>query len=296
MADLDQQAAPAFLTVKELAALLRIKERKVYDLAATGAVPCSRVTGKLLFPRPAVEAWVSGASTGPAVAPARSPVFLGSHDPLLDWALRESLSGFATLLDGSLDGLERFLGGEGVATGLHLFDAESQAWNVPEVRARCGGRDVVLVAWAVRQRGLVVRAEDADRIGGIAHLAGCRVVPRQAESGAQTFLAQALDAAGLSPEAVTWTPPARSEADAVLAVAQGAADAAFGLKALAQPYGLAFVPVTGERFDLLVDRRTWFEPPMQRLMAFARTPAFRARAAALAGYDVRHLGEVRWNA
>jgi len=31
--------------------LLRITERKVYDLAATGKVPCSRAMGKLLFPR-----------------------------------------------------------------------------------------------------------------------------------------------------------------------------------------------------------------------------------------------------
>ena len=38
-----------YLTVRELAALLRLKERKIYDLAASGKVPCSRATGKLLF-------------------------------------------------------------------------------------------------------------------------------------------------------------------------------------------------------------------------------------------------------
>ena len=40
---------PAFLTTKEVAALLRIKERKVYELVAAHAIPVSRVTGKLLF-------------------------------------------------------------------------------------------------------------------------------------------------------------------------------------------------------------------------------------------------------
>ena len=44
-------AAPEFLTTREVAALLRVKERKVYDLAAAGDIPCRRVTGKLLFPK-----------------------------------------------------------------------------------------------------------------------------------------------------------------------------------------------------------------------------------------------------
>ncbi|HIC80349.1 MAG TPA: DNA-binding protein, partial [Kiloniellaceae bacterium] len=45
------EASPAFLTTKEVAELLRVKERKVYDLSAEGEIPCRRVTGKLLFPR-----------------------------------------------------------------------------------------------------------------------------------------------------------------------------------------------------------------------------------------------------
>ena len=47
-----------YLTTRELAELLRIKERKVYDLAASGKVPCSRATGRLLFPRAEIEAWI----------------------------------------------------------------------------------------------------------------------------------------------------------------------------------------------------------------------------------------------
>ena len=98
-----------YLTTKELADLLRIKERKVYDLAASGDVPCSKAMGKLLFPRKDVEAWLAGSSTGPSAQklPDRPSVFLGSHDPLLDWALRESRSGIATFFDGSVDGLSR---------------------------------------------------------------------------------------------------------------------------------------------------------------------------------------------
>ena len=74
-----------FLTTRELAELLHIKERKVYDLAASGKVPCSRATGKLLFPRRAIEDWMAANSSGgtPARHNRQSRVVLGSQDPLL---------------------------------------------------------------------------------------------------------------------------------------------------------------------------------------------------------------------
>ena len=65
---------PEYLTTREVADLIRLKERKVYDLVATGAIPCVRVTGKLLFPRSLIEAWLArhaeyGGGAGDAAAP-----------------------------------------------------------------------------------------------------------------------------------------------------------------------------------------------------------------------------------
>ena len=77
---------------------------------------------------------------------------------------------------------------------------------------------------------------------------------------------------------------------------EGRADASFGLQSLAAQYRLGFVPVIEERFDLAVDRRAWFEPPMQTFVDFCRSPAFRERAEAFAGYDVSGFGTVWFNA
>ena len=289
-----ETAQAEFLTVHELAELLRIKERKVYDLAASGEVPVARVTGKLLFPAAEVREWIARGSSGGTAAEAapRPPILLGSHDPLLDWAVRASRCGLATLLGGSLDGLARFGRGEGMATGLHLFDPESGGWNVPAVR---GTEGAVLVQWAVRRRGIVLRPEDAGAVRGLGDLAGRRVAPRQPEAGAQTLFEHLLDGAGVETGALHYAPAAQSEGDAVLAVAEGEADAAFGLEACARPYGLSFVPLVEERFDLLIDRRAFFEAPIQRLMAFCRSPEFRDHAGARAGYDASANGEVVWN-
>lgn len=294
---LEYGVMPEYLTTKELADLLRIKERKVYDLAASGAVPCSKATGKLLFPRKAIEDWLASRSSGPEAAEAAPlpNILLGSHDPLLDWALRESRCGLATYLDGSIDGLRRFERREGLAAGLHLYDAENDAWNRAAVVEHCGGRPVVLVEWARRQRGLIVSSEIEGRVRALADVKGRRFAPRQPEAGAQqTFLAL-LAREGLTADDVEPAPPVRSEADAALSVLEGKADAAFGLEAFAEQYRLPFVPVIEERYDLLVDRRSWFEPPMQTFLGFCRGDAFRARAAELAGYDVSDFGRVHFN-
>jgi len=297
MGEVLERSTPEYLTVRELADLLRIKERKVYNLAASGEVPCSRATGKLLFPERDVRAWIARSSTGavPQAAPDRPAVFLGSHDPLLDWALRQSRCGLATFFDGSLDGISRFRACEGVAAGIHIRDRESGDWNIPKVASMFTGQAAVLVGWAARRRGLVVRPGEERRIRGFADLAGRQIAPRQPESGTDPLFHDLLSEAGVDAGCIAFTDVARSEQDAVLTVSQGAADAAFGLEALARQFGLGFVPVIEERFDLLVDRRGWFEPPMQRFLAFCRDAPFRARAAAFAGYDISGLGAVRWN-
>ncbi|HEX6016033.1 MAG TPA: helix-turn-helix domain-containing protein, partial [Geminicoccaceae bacterium] len=101
-----------YLTVPEVAELLRLKERRVYALARAGALPSRRVTGRLLFSRAEIERRLGGrgarAPAQAAAAAAPEPAILvGSHDPLLEWALRESGSGIASFFDGSLDGLDR---------------------------------------------------------------------------------------------------------------------------------------------------------------------------------------------
>ena len=88
----------------------------------------------------------------------------------------------------------------------------------------------------------------------------------------------------------------QSENDAALAVRQGRVDVVLGAQSAAQSFGLGFVPVLRERVDLLVNRRSYFEPPMQVLLGFCRTQAFADYARDLGGYDLSGHGEVIWNA
>jgi len=286
-----------FLTARELADLLRVKQRKVYDLAASGEVPCSRVTGKLLFPRRAVDAWLATHGSGPVPrAPAPRPdVFLGSHDPLLEWALHESGSSLAMLFGGSLDGLTRFSEGQGCVAAMHLYDPDSDGWNRAAVAERFTSEPVVLIEFAWRARGLLVAPGMEREILDVADLRGRRVVLRQAGAGSQALMEHLLDRAGIAIAELEETITARTESDAAVPILEGKADAALGLQGVARRHQLGFVPLLDERFDLLVDRRSWFEPPLQAFAAFCRSDAFRAKAAEMHGYRVDGFGTVHFN-
>lgn len=283
---------PEYMTTREVAALLRVKERKVYELAASGEAPCRRVTGKLLFPRAALEAWLAGGVATPAAA--APSVVAGSHDPLLDWAIRASGARLATLFDGSLDGLGRLRTGAAAAAGTHVYEPESGDWNVGHVAQALGARPVVMVAWAIRRQGLILAPALADVVRTPADLAGRRVVRRQPSAGAGLLFDHLVARDGVS--GVRFIAEvARTEAEAAALVASGQAEAAPGLEAMARQFGLGFAPTMDERFDLVVDRRAWFEPPMQALLSFCRTASFAAKARELGGYDIACLGDVRWN-
>jgi len=292
-----EQHETEYLTAKELAELLRVKQRKVYELAAAGEVPCSRVTGKLLFPRRAIDAWVADNSEGldpPRTRP-RPDVFLGSHDPLLEWAVLESGSGMAMLFGGSLDGLERYAEDGGTITGLHLYDPAQDAWNRPAVEVRFASEPVVLIEFAWRARGLIIAPGMEDRIQGVRDLEGQRVVFRQAQAGSQALLEHLLAKASVPIDRLQAVTTARTENDAVVPILEGQADAALGLLSVARRHRLGFVPLLQERFDLLLDRRAWFEPPLQAFTNFCRSEVFRARAAEMEGYDVSGFGSVHYN-
>ena len=89
-------------TTAEAAAYLRLKERKIYEMVAEGTVPCTKVTGRWLFPKAELDHWLASSVSRPGgtTRPVQAPIVSGSHDPLLEWALRESGSGLATLAVG----------------------------------------------------------------------------------------------------------------------------------------------------------------------------------------------------
>lgn len=288
----------ALMTTGEVAAHLRVRERTIYEMVARQTIPFTRATGKILFPRRLIDAWLEAQTELPAsgIAPA-PPIYAGSNDPLLEWALRQSGSGLAVLARGSMQGLDALAAGRAVMSGLHLIDPDSGAWNVAAARAHLPGSRHVMIHWARRTQGLLLAAGNPQTVTGLADAVarGLRFALRSEGAGSQRLLEVLLAREGLSRAAlVTTGQPADTHADLAALIETGEADCGLGLQAAAGPLG--FLPLkTDESFDLVMTRRAYFEPPVQRLLEFARSESFAARAAHLGGYDLSDLGGVVWN-
>lgn len=291
---------PDYLTTAEVAAYLRLKERKVYDLVRQGEMPCVRITGKLLFPRQAVDLWLMNHLEGDERSSVPvPPVLAGSHDPLLDWAARESGAALAFLCRGSMDGAQRLLEGRAMLAGMHVLTPETGEYNQPQLLGLGGMRDLVVIHWATRRQGLLLAPGNPQGVHELADLArpGLRIARRQSGAGTDTLFRWLLREAGVDHDALAFIPhPALTEDDLALAVREGHADAGLAIEASARRHGLEFIPLHHEQFQFAIRRRHYFEPPVQRLLDFARGPRLRQRAAEMGGYDVSRLGAVAYNA
>jgi excisionase family DNA binding protein len=288
-------------TTTEAADYLRLKERKLYELVAEGAIPCTKVTGRWLFPKVELDRWLASSLVIPdgMPVPEPPPIIGGSHDPLLEWALRESGSGLATLPEGSEAGLVRFAKGEVVAAATHLHALESEAAdaNVEALRMRSDLRDAVLIGFLRREQGLLVASGNPKKIRSIKDAVNgkLRVAVRPAGAGAQLLLLALLHRAEITLDALAVVaPPCPTGPDIAQAIRAGRADCGVATRSVANAAGLDFVPLVWERFDLVMRQRDYFRPPLQALFAFLRTPAFAARAKELGGYDVSAAGSVRY--
>ena len=145
-----------YITTEELASYLRIKSRKVYDLVSKDQIPFTKVMGKLLFSKKEVDVWLNAGKFKEKknILP---KVILGSHDPLLEETLKRSDCGIAISFDGSKKGIYRMNNYEGFASGLHVFEEETEQWNVETIKNELCNMEVVLMEWAKRSRGLVFK-------------------------------------------------------------------------------------------------------------------------------------------
>ena len=293
-----------FLTTSEAAEYLRLGERKLYELVTEGAIPCSKVTGKWLFPRHELDLWVmSGLARPPGMILADPPPIVGgSQDDLLEWSLRESGSGLASLTEGTMRGVDRLQRGEVIATAIH-FHANDLAANVErdanlaKVRTMPSLHDAVLVGIVRREQGFLVAPGNPKNLRTLSDVlgSGALMAMRQPGAGAQLLLDALLARAGASPkdlrrrEAACLTGP-----DLAAAIRAGEADCGVATRAAARSAGLDFVPLLWENFDLLMRQRSYFRPAMQALIGFLGGKRLKQRAAELGGYDTSGAGQIRF--
>ena len=179
--------------------------------------------------------------------------------------------------------------------GLHLYDVDSGGWNVPFVRHLLPEEPIVVVHLARREQGLFVAPGNPLRVRGVRDLArkGVRYCNRQRDAGTRLFVFHALRRAGVDPAGIDGYGRAVNTHDAVAAaVAGGRADCGPGVRAVADAWGLDFVPLGEESFDLAIPAATFASPRLRPFLEAIHDPGFRRAGAALAGYDTARASRV----
>ena len=229
-------------------------------------------------------------------------VITGSHDPLIDEIIdimRRTWpdSYVASSHVGSMGGIMAVKRGEAHLGGVHLLDEASGDYNRAYIRKYIPEGGVVLLRCVQRSQGLMVAKGNPLGIRGIEDLTSLRYVNRQKGSGTRILLDYLLKKAGLDAADINGYEREEITHTAVAAaVASGTADAGMGILSAARVYGLGFIPVCEEEYDLLISESALSMESVQRLISILQSAEFAARLEKLGGYQLDQPGEIiKWN-
>ena len=210
---------------------------------------------------------------------------------------------FLWLSRSSTDALSALARHQTHLAGVHLTDEKTGEPNVADVRRQLGlrgaenagkGREAVtLITFASWEAGLVTARGNPKQIRSGADLGrrGLRCVVRETGSGARRLLDRELGRAGLPRELATQAQlQARGHLQVALAVSMGAADVGVATRDAALAFGLHFLPLAEERYDLVVPRPALEDPRVQRLLDTLSASVFQRELGCL-GYDVKASGD-----
>jgi molybdate-binding protein len=172
---------------------------------------------------------------------------------------------------------------------VHQSGDERAAGEATEVPG--GGEVVGFAAW---REGLVVRPGAGVRDLADVARRGLRLVNREAGAQARTLLdAERLRLGLTKADLPGYESLAAGHLQVAAAVAGGLADAGVSSEPAALAYGLGFIPLATERFDLVLPAKHAASREVQGLLKVLTSPWLLAQLASLPGYDPSGCGVLR---
>jgi putative molybdopterin biosynthesis protein len=272
-----KKGAGAITTVTRANTILRI------PAASEGQTKGDRVELELLRPLDQIS---------------RTILCTGSHDLCLDLIhdiLRQGEPAFpmASTHLGSMGGIMAIRDKMTHIAGSHLLDPTTGGYNTSYLRQYLAGRDVALITLVFREQGFMVPAGNPKGIKDVRDLTRDDIIfiNRQAGSGTRVLLDYELNRAKMSSDLIKgYENEEYTHMSVAVAVLSGKADAGLGVMAAARALQLDFIPVTEERYDLIIPREFLALPSIRRLLEIINTQAFKERVEKMGGYSTRETG------
>lgn len=305
MRNAESMADAKFLTTKEVADLLKVNEKMVYNLVSDKGLPATKITGKWLFPRKMVEEWLEvNVINGPARPQIMSSnsgriLLAGSDDPFFQKILslfhsrvEGALAFFANV--GSMGGLNSLRKGLCHIGVCHLLQDDNEEYNFDFAEKELD-KLPVFVNFSKREQGILVAKGNPKQINSVNDLArkGIKIVNRPLGTGTRLLLDYEIARSEISADQVNgYNREVFRHVDSGLEIIAGRADAAPAIRAVSGMLDLDFIPLRWERFDLLVAKEIFFEKGIQDFLSILHDKEFEKVARTFTGYDTTLSGKM----
>jgi molybdenum cofactor synthesis domain-containing protein len=227
---------------------------------------------------------------------------IGSHDltvDLLASSIKERSEGKITISSsniGSMGGLLAIERGIAHFAGSHLLDTQTGEYNRSYVQRYVKNTPVTLLTLVHRWQGLMIAKGNPKGIRDIKDLMRTDVafINRQAGSGTRILLDYEMQKAGIAPAAIAgYRSEEYTHMSVAMAITSGRADVGLGILAAAQALNLDFIPVTRERYDLVIPTDMLKDDRINLLLEIIRSPKFIEQVLSLGGYEVEETGKIQ---
>ena len=225
-------------------------------------------------------------------------VSIGSHDLILDVIADMMPRSFhriflSSIHAGSMRGLLALRKGEAHIAPIHIFDAETGAYNIPAIKSIFANRGMALIKGVGRTQGIMVKKGNPLAITSLKDLTGCRYMNRQSGSGTRVLLDYILKEAGIDPSGIAgYEREAATHMAVAAAVQSDSADAGMGVYSAAKAMDLDFIPIANEEYDFAVPVEFLEIEPLRAFISILKSQEFHKKLEELGGYTMERCGDV----
>jgi len=304
-------------TPEEVAKILRISKFTVYEIIKRGELTAYHIGRKVRVEGADIENYKQkskgiNSSVSPIPSPAHSErvnqcfpsdegLVICGQDIVLDILTRYLEKQFPQVrflrrYIGSIDGLMALYRGLANVVTAHLWDSDTDEYNVPYVRRMLPGHPTYIINLVFRVEGFYVAKGNPKNIVTWSDLTkpNVRFVNRERGSGARVLLDEKLRLLGIShKDIVGYGDEEMTHLAIASKIARAEADVGLGIEKVAmQVNDLDFIPLQKERYDLVIRQEDLERPHFKALMSILKSPSFQNEVLGIGGYDVSHMGQI----
>ncbi|EMI9090581.1 MULTISPECIES: helix-turn-helix transcriptional regulator [Bacillus] len=295
-------------TTEEVAKRLKVSKLTVYDLIKKGELPSYRVGRQMRIDAEDLEQYIKQMKTGKIQGtPVKSEdsrglgtCIISGQELTLDMLAKRienrlPSSNILRAYQGSLTSLVKMYQGEGSIVSLHLFDGETDTYNVPYVKRILVGQPCIMINLLARNVGFYVQKGNPKNIKTWADLSqsSIRFVNREKGSGIRVLVDEQLRIQKLNKERISGYEWEESNHLGVATqVANGKADVGVGSEKFSQIVNVDFIPIMKEQYDLVILKNKENEELIEVVKDILQSEEFHNELKAIGGYDMTKTGQI----